>query len=524
MPELEQQIRQHASWVRYQMPPLDDPSSSAVGPQPQPSSVDRSNRAGRRVWLAAAAVAMVLIAGALAARWMRSEGGTRPNRSPASPIAQPDVHATGGQAAVLPTATPGGLVMWSLTTSAPTAPALAPGVVASTRQLLGAGGHPEMLITISSGTDVGSGVIVGQQQSPQTIRGQAGTVTREPFPPGAQPTTASPPTTADRQALTPDTLSWHERGATVTVSFRQLSLAQALAVANHLTWVDQDPLHGFAAPSTGGLAPLAVPALRTTAGAGVVTDATYATGPGASSDLDVTACPEGGGCTGDFAQSWFGGTRLADGSAEMVVLDPNTGVPVGLIRTWPGGAGIQVRVDAWTGRDLLDLPVARTLVASVRPTDLAGVARVQAQITHQLEALPLIARAALPHGTVEVHAAGGLTSVCLAVTGHPVTCPSAAFSDPAHPPTAPFTGGALVDGHWWLAAASLPHGAFAFQADTGAIPPTGPTWAADNALSTDDGQPWQLGLAQVPDGVDQVLVTYSGPFSIGGGGAGRPAG
>ena len=407
---------------------------------------------------------------------------------------------TGPDGAVLPAEQLDGLQLWSLTATRPWIEATGPtNPKVLSRSLLGHDGQPRMLITVTDATTSPATVISPDQATrPQRVRGQDGQLTSEGSPP------------------TPDRLTWIERGATLTVRFRQLTLPQALAIVNGLRWAGPEAADGFTPPAD--LRSLPIPTAGTGAPQGLLTTSTYAAGP-AGAEVEVTSCPDGsGGCSDDFASTWFAGTLLADGSAEEPVLD-GSGAAVGLSRVWPGGGSIDVQAPKGT----LPLASARDLIDSARPADPTELARRQARVSERLLSLPKISAAGLVEGTVRVRASGRLIAVCLVVGDQPEVCPSATFSDAPLTATAPFTGSVLVDGHWWVAGASLQVGALSFQPDTGDLPPSGTPYPAHDSLVTTEGQSWQLGLAQIPDGIDDILVTHGGPLAIGGGGATRPA-
>jgi hypothetical protein len=532
MLEIEDQLRRHAEWVRPQMPPLR--SAHETGAAVQAPRPNRTPRPGRLAWTAvAAAAAVIVLAAAVAVVSSRSAppaGAPRPT-GPQTVTAGPDT-------ALLPPVSIGNLQLWSLTaTSASaqggdTSSSTTTTVAASNatrvvtlgdgalQQVFGDHGEPVVEVSArrflpheSQGLGTMSGP--GLQQVSHRVRGLDGRLQSTAYAPGVDPGSS-------RGDLTPMAILWNEGGYAFTVTFRNLSMSQALAFVDGLQVGPGGLGAGFLAPTGSHLTPLELPSSDAPP-TGILVDAHYATGPTDSREIDVSTCPPGAGCTVSYADVWTWGTRLPDGSVEGAVsyygAAPNT-----YERVWPDGQDVAVSAHA---TDELDRELARQIADHVALGDRADVVAVQAQVSERLMALPRVAAAAFDLGAVEVHAAGRLTAVCLAPTGQSLTCPSATFSDPATPPTAGFNSSLFSDdGRWIVAAAIQGSTPFGYYPDTPDIGVAGGTLPARIAGHSTPGLPagsgWELGLVEVPAGIDHIVVTQSSGGSFGGTGVSRP--
>jgi hypothetical protein len=199
------------------------------------------------------------------------------------------------------------------------------------------------------------------------------------------------------------------------------------------------------------------------------------------------------------------------------------GPPQLYARVWPDGQGVEV---SSYGAATLDVDQAHQIADHVALGDRAQVVAMQAEVDTRLLALPRVAAAAFDLGTVEVHASGHLTAVCMAPAGQPMSCPTSTYSDPATPPSGAFSGSLVSNGHWFVAAALKATGPFGFYPDTpgigsGTLPSP---IAGRSAAGLPSSAGWELGLVQVPDSLDNIVVTHSGPGTIGGNGVARPGG
>ncbi len=531
MLDIEQQLRRHAEWVRPQLPPLRAPDE--IDAVVEPARRTRRPRPGRLAWtaVAAAAAAVIVVAAAVAVGSQRSTapaGSSRPTG--------PRTVTTGPDTALLPPATIGDLQLWSLTASSAaaqqgdTSSSTTTTVATSNatrvvtfgdgafEQVFGEHGEPVVEITArrflpheTRGLGTMSGA--GLQQVSHQIRGLDGRLQSSAFAPGA-------PATGKDGHLIPMALLWDEGDYAFTATYRTVSVSQALAFVDALRIGPGGLGAGFLAPTTSDLAPLELPSSDAPP-TGIVLHERYASGPDASSEIDVGTCPPGAGCTVSYANVWMWGTRLPDGSVEGAVsyygAPPNT-----YERVWPDGQ--DVTVSAYSTSDL-DLDTARQIADAVTLGDRTEVVALQAQVSDRLMALPRVAAAAFELGAVEVHAAGRITAVCMAPAGQPMACPSATYSDSATPPTGGFSASVLSDGHWLVAAATRGSTPFGFYPDTpdigaGVLPQP---IVGHSAQGLPAAAGWEIGLVQVPDSLDNIVVTQSGSGSIGGRGVSRPS-
>jgi hypothetical protein len=531
MLEIEEQLRRHAAWVRPQMPPLAsavDPSASGGDPSPP----GRRPRPSRRAWVAVATAAAVVVAAATIAV-VASRTATPPAASP-----RPNRTATvapGPDTALVPPARIGNLELWSLTSAAASDPgttsATRPGPTStaatiardsdgSYQQLFGQGGQPrleiqarKLLAAEASGLGTMRGAGIAQVSQP--IRGGNGRLQSARFAPGVQAAPAG--------QLTPMALIWREGGFEITATFRGLSSSQALAFVDTLQVGHGTVAAGFEAPAGSDLAPLELPS-SADAPTGLVLNSRYATGTDGAGELDVSTCPPGAGCSGSYADVWIWGSRLADGSVEGE-LSSYGAPPSSYERVWPDGQDVEVNTYA-AGE--IDLELARQIADGVALGDRAQVVALQTQVSDRLLALPRVAAASFDTAAVEVHRDGRLTAVCLAPSGQSLSCPSATFSDPATPPTGGFDASVLSGGRWIVAAAIQASTPFGYYPDTSDIGSAGGKLPAPiagrSAPGLPEGSGWEIGLVQVPDGVDNIVVTQTSGGSFGGSGVSRPTG
>lgn len=255
------------------------------------------------------------------------------------------------------------------------------------------------------------------------------------------------------------TIGWNEGEYSLTAEIRGLSTDAAVAFLDSLT----RQADGFTLPADGD------PALRSVVVAEsgpdeptIATDFVYGDG---STRVRVRAeVPRDGGTTTSYLLAYWSGR--VDG----------------------GPTGHDVKVAVVGGPSPGDEVIER-LADSVEPVDAQHLRGLRREAAQRAESGPLIAEARFPEATVEIRGDAGLTLVCLRVPGQELRCDE---------PT-PIGVGVLVDGRWYVVGAVN-------DASAVSIAPTIP-------METKVAGAWTIVLAEIPAGVDEVVLT-AGPTGV----------
>ncbi len=530
MLDFQDQISQYATWVEGQMRPIDLPSDhgrALVGidsppvaeVRPDPVVVDLSDarrdpdntrlptdrrRPSHRVWLAVAAVTLfALLVGTLVVATSRSS-----HRRGGLDVAS--ITATGPDSALRPIWMPPGMQLIAVSAHQPGPGGVFPNGSDTpdfTTQLFGTDDRPKVDIRIQTGRSAQDRPTDGIVQ---TVRGQSGQL----FMADHQATEVSSDSSTSLEPVTGahNELIWSERGVLVTASFKDLSSRAALDFVNSLTWIDQTASSGFAAPSGSDLTTLVAPTAAHYSGSGVQTELTYED-PASGRYLAITTCPEGiGRCDAvhesGFADTWFDGSRNADGSASAYGSLGSDAGASGIqndvyIQAWPHGGMVEVR--SGDGRTL-DLDAAKHIAASVELTDFAGLSTQRAEISARLHADSLIAAADLPSGHLELRDGGHNVGIlCVDTTTTSTVCQLVTAVGLSEAESLSATG-VVVDGHWVVVAVSRQPAPLVFTRQGTDTTPLG----GEQSVIVAGHHSYLFGLVQVPDDVSAVTVMQSG--------------
>jgi hypothetical protein len=346
--------------------------------------------------------------------------------------------------------------------------------------------------------------LFGDPDDGRAIYVQASGGSRQGPPGGARPVTvrgtsgwAAP--RADTGEIV-DTVVWDERGATVTALYKGLTGAEAIAALDALTWRSDPPAGGFDPPGDGTL-PLRgeniEPGRDTNTVRLLVSEGVPASAPGRGRPGLSVHAAVGDSLPLGYLDHWFHEEEGGDGP----------------VRSFDAATG-ELRVDWPDGRELYLSPLGgdpRAVDEATLDRMADGVARGTAADLDDLRdraataaaGLPVLAAAATGAGTLEVRGEGGFAVLCLRTpSGESADCRGAAGLSFAA------TGSWLVGGTWYVGAASSA-GTPAIFGDRAASV-TGDTLPVESAV---DG-PWNLVLATVPPGVDDVSLSVDGDPGI----------
>lgn len=459
----------------------DGRGASALEPLP----IDRSGRAARRwiTWVAGAAAAAVLIAAIVMVNAVR-QPTVDVGEDPAPPLVAPDdVWA--------PAWVPDGLQLWTIDltrselipyppaadATSPRPPTIEQLVTSSdgTRLLLSGGGSADFKVS-------------GGPKTPVTVRGTEGWT---------------------RSLLSPVSgtqLGWSEGGVDFVVRVGGTDVGSAIAVLDRLVPLDGADLGaGLTAPD--GSATVVtdrqgsgVDVWPTTASFG------YSSSQPSDQELGLTVGTQGptagpGPMTAGvrtYLSVGFEGEIRPDGMA-FAYRDAveNRGRGLGQA-VWPDGRSVFV------GGDDLDAETALRVATEVRPITAAGLGQLMDEVSDRLGAGPVLARADLPSGTVEVVGEPGPVALCLTVDSRRRCSLSdrlAGAGDRGPGPAQLGSRSWLIDGRWYLVGTNegpvnitVELGGGASGTPTGTGPPD-PDVQAEKAGSG----AWTVGLLVVPD-------------------------
>lgn len=452
------------------------------------ATLSPSPRRFRLVLAGAAALALVVAAAAVA---VRSDRG--------HPTATPSASTTTGASATPPTTpvpdgvlTPGpevppDLTLWSVGWSSRP---LQEGLV-GIEQLFGPADGDTAAGSLLLRVQVGGGGPVGL--GPTAVRGTVGDLAPAKDVAGAS------------------TLTWSEAGATVDASFRGLTVADAVAFLDRLTWRTDDPLAGFgwppdrAGPILLGERTAAAPDPTTVGTRFVYLDGDRRVAPGAGRQLaarTVTitnpAAPTDDGTTvaSSYLQTWFRGGPGPGGSMQS--FDP---VHATLRRDWPDGRSLWLDAN----RSAVTEVELRAVADGIAPAPAADLAALRDKVRARVGRHQVLAGSAdLGLGTVEVRGDAPTRALCLVLPGRRPLCPAEPLGVGAGDGGEGLVGGFLVDGTWYVVVATT----------TGPPTITGPDPAdglspLPGAASATAG-PWHVTALAVPGDLDEVIVTGAG--------------
>lgn len=460
--------------------------------EPTPIAPARSD--GRRwvVWVAGAVAAGVLAAALVMINSAREPSVFLDDENPSLLV--------GPEAAWAPTWVPDGLELWQLAVSpmrpgeatATTDPESIPPTVAqlvesrdrTTRVLLSIGGTVERYGTAATTT-------------PVTIRGVPG---------------RSVPVHGTVEGLQ---IEWEESGQPFNATVVEAEPGAAIAMLDRLELADPaDPEAGFSPTDDGSVT------VRTDdqrglpetspigASFGYATDrpqgevlALTVTTVGASSGSGSAA----GGYPG-YLMAGFVGEIRPDGTAFSFT-SGSDGNPTNAQTVWPDG-----RVVFSSGPDL-DLETAERIAAGVVPVSTAELERRTMEVSDRLGSGPVLTRADLPSGTVEVIGESEPSVLCLTVDdrrrcalGDRLSGSGGQRSDLEQVAF----GSVLVDGRWFL-----------FGADEGPVEITVELGGGGSGTTTGTGPPdpsvrqesatvgtWTVGLLVVPDSWERATIAF----------------
>jgi hypothetical protein len=186
-----------------------------------------------------------------------------------------------------------------------------------------------------------------------------------------------------------------------------------------------------------------------------------------------------------YLRTWIAGSRGPDGAA--VEFDRGWDVVV----AWPDGRQVLVQTQASD-----PAPFERS-ARSASTVGLDGLRSVRADVDRRLAALPLLGAADLPTARLELHGEGSPAALCLRVATSSPACGAFELR-----PTSDWATGiaasAIVDGRWVV-----------FAGSPSPVSVARPSVAlGDHALPVESATAagWNVVLAAVPDGLDQVEV------------------
>jgi hypothetical protein len=452
------------------------PRDSSFDPTVVPLDVaaDREHRRVRVALIAAALVAAIVAVSTTVVVTRRSSGRPAPPAHPSPDhVATPRVLPAVDGPALVPVSPPAGMQLWSVRTTG------GAGGGAARSQLFGTvdvSGSPAraLLVELSPG---GGGHLAATQSV--RVRGHDAIVADS----------------KDGGAATRE-LDWTESGVFARVLLRGVTPAEAATALNRLRPRSANLLDGFDPTSARAGFGLLGEMTAGDAGSGVALG--YGAGPPSPGGApEAVMLASLGASYPGYLRTWIAGSRGADGVATSV--DPGYDVVV----AWPDGRQIVVETAA---RD------TDTIARSADTAVLLGVdalRSLRADVDRRLAALPLIGAADLASGRLELRGRAGPQALCLRVLNAAPTC-TAAEAQLNAAWEAGLASSAEVDGRWTVYAASpslisLTRGTpFPSRRQPG-LP------AASTAVAG-----WNLVLATVPDGIDNVLVSvWSGNQSSG---------
>lgn len=402
---------------------------------------ERRARRGRVIWIAVATAAAILV-GLLVVTRAATGPEVKVGTSTSVVTPPPSVVTIGGpDAALVPTWTPDGMQLWSITAGG------ADGKRASippttTQLLLATSGDGAMLV----------------QLAPDHTAGAAGT-TVPSIPGGTTPidgdritlrgTTGRAFTTSGGRTASSRIIEWHEQGVDVTATLRSLTDDQAVLALDALTW--RDPAH-----LEDGFAPPASPdwriegehlASEPTPNDSLAVLLTY--GPSAPTGEDpapltVTTYGAGDNYPG-YLRTQLQGSRRPDGLVDSTSA-PFASTPPAYTLVWPDGHTVIVEMGA-----TLDEAVAERVALSVQPLTVVQLGQLRADLSNRLGQGRVLASADLPSGRLELIGTGEPTAICLILPAGDRSC-SGRDQITYWRPT-PVVGSTIIAGSWWVFAA-----------------------------------------------------------------------
>jgi hypothetical protein len=292
-----------------------------------------------------------------------------------------------------------------------------------------------------------------------------------------------------------------------------MSLEEAVAVLEGLTWRSDDRLEGFAPPSGGDMTMLGESS-STSIGATFKSaefyylDSALNMTPGQGLQLSVrTSTGEGGSdMSFGYLQTWFHGTVGVDGVIESH--DPQFGT---LRRDWPDGQSLYIDANATP----IDRPTLEQIADQIAPVTGADLVSLRAALTARIVEQEVVASASTSAGTLEVHGSGPMAALCLRpADGADPLCPNPTGSSDGQ---GTFTASLLVGDTWYVAGAATGLQPRIAEQEAATPSPTDPDPSGLSPETASDGD-WQFVLLAVPDGIDQLAVW----FGDAGSGVSRP--
>ena len=485
-------FRAQAARVRAPADPFDPTARAGTDDVPVPRG---RRRRWRRVGVAAAAVVLVLAAGAVVTQaGDDGRGRTRTQSSTATtPMPEASADATPStdaapDGASAPGWVPEDLTLWSVRWST------APGAVGGLDNL--------QLFTRAAG----GGVLVDIQPAnpgsssggdPLTVRGLPATVTpAKEFPESSS------------------TVFWQE-DASLSATFTGMTVDEAVAVLDSLSWRSDDHQDGFAPPGDGSVE-LAAETEPDPGGAAPVStvefvyaDDALTVMPGESRQLTVRATSAVGGVSRQTLLALLNGEGGPEADGAVRSYDPTYGT---LQVVWPDGRQwwIDANASALTEDELAQV------AAGMAPTSGEQLETMAAEAAARVEDLPVVAAATVGSGaeiTVRGPDGAGLL-LCLT----PGDAGDEQCADPfdetalAGGPAGPLVAHIVVDGRWFVVAATTGEPVTIPQSGTGdtSRPPSELGWRPGIAGETADDGTWRFLLAEVPADVDFVGLETPG--------------
>jgi|GEM_PF-2581637 len=459
---------------------------------PLPITPDGGGGRGWIVWVTGAAAAAVLVAAIVMINAVR-QPSVEVGDDPAPLLVGPDT-------AWVPTWVPGGLELWSLEasqvgpgdidpslsdpTATPSVAQLVESIDRGTRLLVSIGGTADIF-----DSDEGS--------TPVTIRGVAG---------------RSRPIHGSIEGVQ---LGWEESGLAFSATAVEAESGAATALLDRLEMTDPtDPEAGYSAPGDGSATvrtddqrglPMKVP-VRAQFG--------YATERPSSQDAELTVITTGPSSRLDspaigvagYLRTGFQGEIRADGRAVSFTVGSD-GNPPNAQTVWPDG-----RMVYSLGPEL-DEATAERIAAAVEPVPTAELERRMAEVSDRLGSGPVLARAELPSGTVEVIGEPGPAVLCLTVDGQRRCALGDRLSGAGGQRPAPEQmafGSLLVDGRWFLFGVNegpveitVELGGGGSDTTTGTGPPDPSVGPETATIDT-----WTAALLVVPDGWEGATIAF----------------
>jgi hypothetical protein len=298
---------------------------------------------------------------------------------------------------------------------------------------------------------------------------------------------------------------WTEGDATLEVRYRGMTTNDAIAVLDDLAWRSDEHQEGFVPPADGPMhqAGEAITVARRQVQFAELGYGLAPSGPAPAAGEEPTGIvvrtvAPTGHLDGVYLEAWFSGSIGADKVVR------NQYSPTDRSWHWPDGKQVWVSV---VGKPIDDMTFHR-IVESVGTVKGKALRELASGAEQAAASSPLVASARFPMATVEVRGDDRMRVVCLRLDGDPAP-PARCDTQPiatAMGPEDVETGGFVVDGRWFVVAARL-------EAAAPTITPAHTTsLQITPAVVSSNG--WQVALAEVPDDVDEVEVSWDAKVSL----------